>query len=544
MTGSLDDGPQYDFIVVGAGSSGAVLASRLSADGRHSVLLLEAGGSDLTPWVRMPIGYGKAYYDARINWKYETEPVESLGGRRSYWPRGKVIGGSSAINAMVYVRGHPEDYDDWAEDAPGWSWDQVAPVFKRMEDWARGEDAYRGAGGPLTVTDTAAEVHPLCSNYLEAAAQAGIPTNPDYNGADMLGAALYQITTRKGFRASTAAAYLRPSLGRSNLELVTRAQATRLLVENGRARGIAYRRGGRDLQALARREVILCGGAVNSPQLLLLSGIGPGEELRELGIEVLRDAPHVGRNLQDHLGTDNLYRATVPTLNQILRPWSGRIAVGLKYLLTRKGPLSLSLNQGGGFVRLAPGAGRPDLQLYFSPLSYTRAPKGKRPLMSPDPFPGFLLGANVCRPESRGHLSLRSADPFEAPAIHPNYLDSEEDRRLTLEGIKLVRRIAASPALSGVIEEELLPGLGLESEEALMGYVRQTAWTVFHVCGTCRMGRDPATSVVDPRLRVHGVQGLRVADASIFPIIPSGNTNAPAIMVGEKAADIILEDAH
>jgi choline dehydrogenase len=534
----------FDYIIVGAGSAGCVLANRLTEDGKSTVLLLEAGGSDMNFWVQVPIGYGKVYYDARVNWKYTTEPDPNRDGLRMYWPRGKVLGGSSSINAMVYVRGHRNDYAEWNAAAPGWGWDDVAPIFKRMEDWSGGADAYRGAGGPLHVHDVSKEVHPLTRTYLQAGEQAGFPINPDYNGADMEGVACYQITTKGGFRASAARSYLRPARQRKNLSLLTKAHVNRVVLEDKRAVGVEYSHQGQTKIARARRELILCGGAINSPQLLQLSGIGPAEVLRRNGIAVVHDSAQVGRNLSDHLGADNLYRAKVPSLNQQLRPWWGKIMAGLQYLLTRKGPLSLSLNQGGGFVRVDPNSEQPDLQLYFSPVSYTRAPVGTRPLMNPDPFPGFLLGFNPCKPTSTGYLEIQSPDPEVAPLMQGNYLSTQYDRDMMLAGMRLMRTMAETPAFQSVIDSEISPGPDLTTDDQMNAYIREKSWTVFHQCGTCRMGSDPATSVVDARLRVHGISGLRVADASIFPTISTGNTNAPAIMVGEKASDIIRQDAR
>jgi len=533
---------EADYIVVGAGSAGSVLANRLSADGKSRVLVLEAGGSERSFWISMPIGYGKTFYDDRFNWKYLTEPEAALGGRRSYWPRGKVLGGSSSINAMVYARGHPGDFDDWAAaGATGWDWASVAPYFERMEDWAGGAKDGRGSGGPLAVADVRDEVHPLCRSYLQAAREAQLPVTEDYNGTQMEGAAIYQITTRGGLRASTARCYLRPAMRRHNVAVLTRAQATRILFEDGRAVGVEYRRGGAWQVTRARREVILSAGAINSPQLLQLSGIGPGALLQGLGIAPYRDSPAVGQNLQDHLGYDLLYRARVPTLNQVLGPWWGRLRTGLQFLLLRRGPLTLSVNQGGGFIRSQPELTRPDLQLYFSPVSYTRAPTGKRPLMSPDPFPGLFLGFSPCRPTSRGSLRLSSPDPFAAPEIRANYLDTEDDWAAMLEGVRVVRRLAETPALRAVIEREIRPGPEAQDEAALRAAIRDHASTVYHPSCTCRMGADPEASAVDPDLRVHGVAGLRVVDASVFPCVTSGNINAPTIMLAEKAADCILQ---
>ncbi len=504
------------------------------------MLLLEAGGTDRRFYVQMPIGYGKTYYDKNVNWMYHTEPVAALNNKPAYWPRGRVLGGSSSINAMVYVRGHPSDYDDWAMDAPDWSWTQVAPIFKRMEDWSGVDSEFRGVGGPLPVFDTSKEVHPLCNHYLAAASELQIPFNPDYNANSMEGASLYQITTSNGLRASTARCYLRPAMKRQNLTVQTHSQVLKVNFEGTRATGLVYRKKGRDHIVAAQREIILSTGAVNSPQLLQLSGIGPHALLQKFNINTVVDSPSVGKNLQDHLGADIVYRSRLPSLNQILRPWSGRLRVGLQFLLQRRGPLTLSVNQAGGFIRSDPEADRPDLQLYFSPLSYTRAPVGVRPLVTPDPFPGFLLGFNPCKPVSTGYLQIQSPDPFIAPAIFPNYLSSRHDMEVMLRGMHLMRDLAQTPSMKNLIEAEIYPGNTVTTNEQLEEFIRENAWTVFHPCGTCRMGDNPVGNVVDSNLCVHGVSGLRIADASIFPSIPTGNTNAPSIMVGEKASDLIL----
>lgn len=533
----------WDFIIVGAGSAGCVLANRLSESGRFRVLLLEAGGSDRNFWVQMPIGYGKTYFHPKMNWRYRSEPVEAFGGRDTYWPRGRVLGGSSSINAMVYIRGQREDYDAWAAlGNRGWGWDDVGPIFRKMEDNVAGADAYRGVGGPLSVTDTSGSAHPMCQDFIRACEEAGLPRNADFNGATQEGAGLYQITTRKGVRASAAAAFLRPAMKRSNLRVATNAHATRILFDGSKAVGIEYRVGDRIEAAHAGREVILSAGAINSPQLLQLSGIGPAAQIASHGISVVRDLSGVGENLQDHLCVDHIYRATRPTLNNVLRPWWGRLAVGLQYLTTRTGPLSLSVNQAGGFFRSDPSRERPNLQLYFSPLSYTRATPGKRQLMLPDAEPGFLLSVSNCHPKSRGHVRLRSANPLATPLIQPNYLSAREDIEELIDGSLMLRNIASSPSLSAVIERELEPGLSVQSRVEMEADLRSRASSVFHASGTCRMGTDAASDVVDPRLRVHGVAGLRVIDASVFPLLPSGNINGPAMMTGWRGADLVLED--
>jgi len=535
---------EYDYVIVGAGSAGCTLASRLTESGAHKVLLLEAGGSDRRLWIQMPIGYGMCFYNPRVNWMYQTEPEAALDGRQGYWPRGKVLGGSSSINAMVHIRGHAADFDDWrALGNPGWGWQNVLPYFKKSEDFAGGPDAWRGTGGPLHVSDVSRDCHPLCQAYLRACEELGLPRSSDFNGAQQEGVGLYQITMRGGFRMSAARAYLRPSMKRANLRVETGVRATRILFEAKRAIGIEYSRGGARRTARAGREVILSAGSINSPQLLQLSGIGPAALLRALGIEVVHESPAVGRNLQDHLCIDHLYRSRLPTLNQELGSWWGRLRVGFQYVAFRRGPLSLSVNQGGGFVRTRPDLQRPNIQLYFSPLSYARALPGKRALMRPDRFPGFLLSAQPCRPTSRGYLQIRSTDPFAAPKILPNSLSTENDLREMLDGTKFLRRLASAPSLAAIIAEEMQPGSDAQSDEELERDIRRRGSTVFHPVSTCRMGPDAHENVVNHELKVHGIHGLRVIDASVFPAVTSGNTNAPTIMVAEKGADLVLRDA-
>lgn len=533
----------YDYVIVGAGTAGCVLANRLSADGKTRVLLLEAGGSDQIVWIQLPIGYGRTFFDRQINWMYDTQPVPGLGGRESYWPRGKVIGGSGSINAMVHVRGQPHDFEDWAAlGNQGWGWDDVLPFFLKAEDHDLGAGSYHGAGGPQHVTEISAKAHPLSRTFIETGKALGLPFAADLNSPQGEGVGIYQINTRHGRRASTANEYLRPALRKGGVTLRTKSHATRILFEGTRATGIAYQRGGKTFEARATREVILSGGSINSPQLLSLSGIGDAAVLKPLGIDVLVDAKAVGRNLQDHLAISYFYKTRVPTLNDELRPLWGKIKAGLHYAWNRGGPLSMSVNQGGGFVRSGPDAPRVNLQLYFSPVSYTQTPLSERKLLNPDPFSAFLLSFNSCRPTSRGHLQITSADPFEYPSIQPNYLSTQLDIDEAIAGNRMLRAIAQTAPLSDIITEELVPGAHLQGDEALLEDFRNRADTVYHPSCTCMMGPDPATSVVDARLRVHGVQGLRVVDASVFPTITSGNINAPTVMVAEKGAAMILED--
>ncbi len=534
----------FDYIVVGAGSAGCVLANRLTENGRHAVLLLEAGGSDRRFWLHAPIGYGKSFYNPAVNWMYRTEADPGLADRSGYWPRGKVLGGSSAINAMVFIRGHPADFDDWQSVGnTGWGWRDVLPYFKKLEDNSNGADEWRATGGPLRVTDVSRDLHPLCQTYLQAGQQAGLAVTPDFNGAVMEGVGLYQITTRYGRRMSTARAYLYPARRRPNLRIETNAHATRIEFEGRRAVAVHFCLNGQSRSARARREIVLSAGSINSPMLLQLSGVGPGALLHALGIEVTQESPAVGRNLQDHLCVDHLYRSRVPTLNNQLRPLRGKLWNGLKYIAALRGPLSLSVNQGGGFFRSRPGLDRPNMQLYFSPVSYTKAAPGKRALLSPDVEPGFLLSVQPCRPASRGHLQIRSADPFDTPVIVPNSLSEPSDLEDMLEGCGFLRKLAATPALSGVIADELFPGRAVQTRDAMIKDIRNRAATVYHPVSTCRMGPSAGSAVVDHRLKVHGLDALRIVDASVFPAVTSGNTNAPVIMVAEKGADLILADA-
>ena len=533
----------YDFIVIGAGSAGSAVAEGLSASGRFSVLVLEAGGTDRRFFVQMPLGYGKTFFDPAVNWNYRAEPDPGLAGNADHWPRGKLLGGSSSINALVWVRGHPEDFDDWrAAGNPGWGYDDLLPVFKSIEDNQTGEDQWRGRGGPVHITDCSRQVHPLTKHYLEAGSEAGLAFNKDFNGASQDGVGIYQISTKGGRRMSAARAFLWPAMKRPNVRVETNALAARILFEGKRAVGVEYLRNGATVSARAGREVIVSGGSVNSPQLLQLSGIGPGSRLQGLGIPVLHANDHVGANLQDHLGINYSFKARQPTLNQLLRPWWGKLFVGMQYLLLRRGPLSLSMNNAGGFFRSDPSRHRPNMQLYFQAFSTVIPKTGERPILTPDPWPGFSIGLSNCRPTSRGLIMIRSANPRDYPKIMPNAFSTAEDVAEMLDGVKFLRKMASMPSMAEIIAEEVLPGPACQTDDELIADFRKRSGTVYHPVSTCRMGPDPAAAVVDSRLKVHGIEGLRVIDASIFPNNISGNTNAAAIMTGVKGARLVLED--
>ena len=536
-----------DCLIVGAGSAGCVLANRLSASGKHRVTLLEAGGSDKSFWIKVPIGYGRTFFDPKVNWKYQTEADPALQNRSSYWPRGKVLGGSSSINAMVYIRGHARDFNEWAEKGnKGWDYESVLPYFVKSEDSEFPESKFHRKGGQMHISRIEDRVHPLCYTYLDAARQYGLPVTDDFNGAQMEGAGIYSIATKNGIRESAASAYLDPARRHKNLNIITRAHVEKILIdENKRARGVTFIRDGKRIVLKARQEIIICAGAINSPQLLELSGIGDENILKASGITPIHVNPNVGEHLQDHLGINYVYRSKVPTLNDELHSWYGKARAGIKYLLSRKGHLSMSVNQSGGFVRSTPDKPHPNLQLYFAALSYSTAASDSRPLMNPDPYSAYILSFQPCRPTSRGSIHIKSADAMQAPVITPNYLSSNEDISEVVEGCHLLRELVKSPALAEITESELEPGDSVQTDEQLLDDFRARSGTVFHPIGTCAMGPDSTTAVVDAELRVYGIDGLRVVDASVFPNLTSGNTNAPTIMVAEKAADLILSaSAH
>jgi choline dehydrogenase len=531
----------FDYIIVGAGSAGCVLANRLTESGKNTVLLLEAGGTDKRFYVQLPLGYGKTFYDPAVNWMYAAEPDPGLNGQSDHWPRGKIIGGSSSINAMVYIRGHEDDYKSWGETAgPDWSWESVLSAYKQIEDTESGGNAWRGVGGPLHVSDTTKHVHPLTQNYIDACKAVGLPFNPDFNGETQEGTGTYQITTRKGQRLSSARAFLWPSRKQPNLRVEQNAFVTKINFDGKRATGITYQQNGESKTAHAGREVILSGGAINSPQLLMLSGIGPGQRLQELGLPVIRANNNVGQNLEDHVGLNYTYRMKVPTLNDALRPWHGKLKAGLQYLLFRTGPLSLSINHGGGFFRTSPDLPRPNMQLYMQAFSTLLPRAGERPILDPDPFSGLSIGLSNCRPTSRGEITLKSANPHDHPRIKANAYSTNHDVEEMLAAVKFIRRIASASPFAELVAEELRPGPQVQGDADLIHDFRQRSGTVYHPSCTARMGRDSATSVVDNQLRVHGIEGLRVCDASVFPNLIAGNTNAPSMLVGWKGAEVIL----
>ena len=533
---------EFDYIVTGAGSAGCAVAARLSESGRYRVLLLEAGGKDRNPWIHVPMGFSRLFADPNVNWMYESEPEAALNGRTMYQPRGKVLGGTSSINGMVYMRGNAADYDEWRQrGCTGWDYDSVLPFFKKAENQQRGASEFHGVGGPLTVSDQPRR-YELADRVVAAAIEAGLPPNDDFNGARQEGAGYFQSTTGKSRRWSTATAYLRPARDRASLVVRPNAQATRVVIENGTATGVTYISGGISRSARSRGEVIVCGGVFNSPQLLQLSGIGPADLLQRMGIEVIRDVPAVGNHLQDHFYVRLAYRCTRPvTMNELANSLPRKILATARYMLFKSGPLAANGVTAGAFARSDPRLERPDLQFNFSPFSYaSRGPSGA---VAHD-FPGFSLSAVHLRPDARGTVLLKSPDPLVPPAIRFNFLQTQYDIQALTAGMRMVRAFTKQPSLASYVAEEIVPGSSVNSDAEFEESIRRNALSNLHPVGTCRMGLEGSDSVVDPRLRVHGVGRLRVVDAAIMPTVPAGNTNAPTIMIAEKAAAMILEDAR
>ena len=532
----------YDFIIVGAGSAGCALANRLSEDGRFSVLLLEAGPEDTNPWIHIPVGYFRTMGNPKTDWCYRTEEDPGIANRAIAWPRGKVLGGSSSINGLLYVRGQPQDYDAWAQaGCTGWGWDDVLPCFKRSETW-KGPNGteVRGTDGPLSV-QTSRLSRKIVDHWVEAAVAAGYPRNADYNDGEQEGVGYFQLTMNGGRRCSSARAYLKPARTRSNLRIVTDAQTEKVLLDGKRATGVRASVNGTSEEFRARRDVILCAGAIGSPQILMLSGIGDADDLSSHGIEVASDLKGVGKNLQDHLQARPVYKTDLSTVNVEINSLFKQALIGLQFMATGRGPMTMAASLGTAFLKTEPHLETPDIQFHIQPFSAQNL--GKGPV--PHEFSAFTASVLQLRPESAGHLSLRSANFNDAPVIHPNYLATETDRRTLVKGIQIARRIAQFEPLKSHVTEEFLPGEGvpMDDYDATLAWARENAVTIYHPTGTCKMGIDPM-AVVDPRLKVRGIDGLRVADASIMPQIVSGNTNAPAIMIGERASDLILEDAR
>ena len=531
---------EFAYIVIGAGSAGAVLAGRLSEDPGTRVLLLEAGPPDNSFWIHLPIGYGKTMWSQKYNWCFYTDPDPNMNGRRIYWPRGKTLGGSSSINGLIYIRGQREDYERWATlGNTGWGYEDCLPYFIKSECNQRGGSHYHGADGPLRVSDIGAKDE-LIEAFIDGAGEIGVPRTDDFNGVRQEGAGYFQLTTSNGWRCSTATAYLKPARRRSNLKIETDAQATAIVLAGKRAVGVRYRQGGHDKVAHAKGEVLLCAGSIQSPQLLQLSGIGPADLLRKHGIEVKHELPGVGENLQDHLQSRMIFEATCRTTNDDLNSWFGQARLGIEWLLHRRGPLAVGINQGGCFMRALPDEAKtPDIQFHVATLSADMA-GGKV-----HAFSGLTMSVCQLRPESRGHIRIKSTDPFEPPEMQPNYLATDLDRRTSIAALRSIRAITGSKAMSPFIKREVKPGKDADSDEALLEFSRNNGATIFHPTGTCAMGphRNPM-AVLDERLRVRGVGGLRVIDCSAMPTLVSGNTNAPVVMMAEKAADMIRADAR
>ena len=529
---------EFDFVVVGAGSAGCVLANRLSANPKHRVALLEAGGRDSSPWIHIPVGYFKTMGNPNTDWCYHTQPDPGLNGRSIAWPRGRVLGGSSSINGLLYVRGQARDYDHWRQlGNQGWGWDDVLPLFKRAENWEGAEGEDRGTSGPLTVSKSRV-ARDIVDAWVDAATQAGYSRNDDYNSGNQEGVGHFQMTMRNGRRCSSATAYLKPIRNRKNLSIFTHAQADKIVFDGKRAVAVDCRIKDLRTRITAKAEIILAAGAIGSPQLLMLSGVGAGGELAPHGIDVLNDLPGVGKNLQDHLQARPVFKCTTSTINTEIRSIFQRLAIAAEYALTGSGPMTMAASLGTAFLKTNQRLETPDIQFHIQPFSADKPSDGSHP------FSAFTASVLQLRPESTGHLELRSANPSDHPAIHPSYLATTTDCDTIVAGIKVARTVCATEPVKSLIIDEHSPGpsVGADDNEAILNWARNTATTIYHPTGTCKMGSDKM-AVVNDRLQVYGIEGLRVADASIMPTITSGNTNAPAIMIGEKASEMVLKEA-
>jgi len=539
---TITEQARFDFIIVGAGSAGCVLANRLSECGKFSVLLLEDGGSNKSPWISLPAGFSKTYYHPKYNYCYYTEPQAQMLNRKIYAPRGRGLGGSGAINAMVYIRGHREDFDDWQKaGAAGWGFDDVLPYFKKIESHPLGDNLYHSSKGNIGITNMQKEAHSTCQNFISACVENGMKINHDFNGEEICGVGTYEANISNGRRASSASTYLNKAKNRKNLVIRTHARVKKILFQGIQAMGVSTSINDQQIRYLANKEVILAAGAIDSPKLLQLSGIGEADELKKLGINVVKNMPAVGQNLQDHVCGGFIFETKVKTLNDDLKGFYNKAKLGAKYVFSRRGPLSVSVNQAGGFVNTKSQVPKPNIQLYFNPLSYTNDPNAKG-IVKPLPHSGVMLSYSPCRPKSRGSIALSDANYLSSAKIQPNYLSADEDVVDVIEGAKFVTKLSQSAAFRGVFTASAGNDLSGKSDLDLLQQFKEQGSSIYHLCGTCAIGLNDKNSVVDASLKAHGLEGLRVIDASVFPNIVSGNINAATMMVAEKGADHIIQD--
>jgi choline dehydrogenase len=532
----------FDFIIVGAGSAGCILANRLSECSKFSVLLLEDGGSNKSPWIKIPAGFAKTYYSTKHNYCYYTEPQAQMLNRKMYAPRGRGLGGSGAINAMVYVRGHRDDFDDWQKaGAAGWGFDDVLPYFKKIESHPLGNNFYHSSEGNIAITNMQKEAHPTCQKFLEACVESGMNINEGFNGEKLCGAGIYEANIGNGQRSSSASTYLEKAKNRKNLVIKTHTRVKQVLFENNQAVGVIAIRNGQQIRYRASKEVVLSAGAVDSPKLLQLSGVGEGAELKKLGIKIIKNLPAVGQNLQDHVCGGFIFETKVKTLNDDLMGFYNKAKLGAKYVFSRRGPLSISMNQAGGFVSTNSQTAKPNIQLYFNPLSY-KSYSDSGNIVKPLPHSGVMLSYSPCRPKSRGSVTLSNSNYLSDALIQPNYLSNDEDVADVIEGAKFVAKLTQTPSFSRMLNNNVDNDLSAKSAVDFLQHFKEQGGSIYHLCGSCAMGNDDKRSVVSPSLKVHGLRGLRVVDASIFPNIVSGNINAATMMVAEKGSAYIVQD--